>query len=534
MWIQLNFWVHSWPVFYAIMNGIGHIFLAKAGLTQALGNGEGLSIATQNGLSDAAYDAYCWVMGLQLSVPFISWAFISKSGYAITQMATSITQGLEGFANKIGSETADGNISFDTQSFHNRTIGSYQMAQQQLGSNHNFARVVNDGSLAKTYGDHGALSAQANLSNMATNMVSNFNAAATASESYQESAQLAYQNTRAFAERIASGKTDLHNFSEQEANDMRKASEDFLRADSSLAQNHNISAQTRSDMMLRGNISGKWDGGVVGKALHATKGVSGEIGASGGGGWSADASNQEQWSKAAHSSAGQQLSASSSKLLQFSKNHSDQFSDSKSNELVDTINRSHMAAQNWSNVASYAETKGITTTTNETDNALQYVADQRFSGNKDEAIHWANQHRGDFEHVAAEYATGRSHLLKSFVGKADHVLSDQEISAWMDPSHLPKVESYQKELTPEDLRFGDNQNSAQGLSPTGDDQFFGDTQRKVATRLSNMERQLEDTRHHLESQRHDLEHQHQKKDKKSNFRNAASKGWKDIKRTLGK
>src|SRR5690606_14075220 len=58
-WFNVLLSFQLWPVFSAILNSIALSYAAKAGAQAVMGVG-GLSILTQNGLSDAAYDAWCY------------------------------------------------------------------------------------------------------------------------------------------------------------------------------------------------------------------------------------------------------------------------------------------------------------------------------------------------------------------------------------------------------------------------------------------------------------------------------------------
>ena len=154
MWVKLILWVESWPVFYAIINCVAMIMASGRGAAY-VNTGGGLSLLTQNGLADAAWDAYCYAEGFMSLVPVIAWAVISGSGYALANLSATVTRGVDGLSSKMGSEMTDGNLSFDNQSFHNRSIAGYQLAQQQLGSSFSFGDKIDDGRMSVTYDTQG-------------------------------------------------------------------------------------------------------------------------------------------------------------------------------------------------------------------------------------------------------------------------------------------------------------------------------------------------------------------------------------------
>lgn len=103
MWIKLIFWVQTWPVLSAVLSAICYMMQQRASATIVMTGGDGFTLETTSALADAAYDAACWMSGLQLSVPFIAWAFINKGGeYAISNLASMVTGSVDGYASKLG------------------------------------------------------------------------------------------------------------------------------------------------------------------------------------------------------------------------------------------------------------------------------------------------------------------------------------------------------------------------------------------------------------------------------------------------
>ncbi|HXF91102.1 MAG TPA: conjugal transfer protein TraG N-terminal domain-containing protein, partial [Candidatus Nitrosotenuis sp.] len=169
-WLKCMAWLATWPVILTVLNLLGHMYAAKSISSELVGLSSGLTLLTQSGMAEASYNAYCWIMGLQLSVPFLSWALISGGGYAFSQMASSLTQSSEGFASKVGSELVDGNISFDTQSIGNRSLANFQIAQQQLSPAFNTATRFDDGKLSFIHGPNGQVTIQEHLTQLGTNI----------------------------------------------------------------------------------------------------------------------------------------------------------------------------------------------------------------------------------------------------------------------------------------------------------------------------------------------------------------------------
>lgn len=445
MWGKLTLWVNSWPLFYSIVNGLGHLFMIKAAGGIQMSYGAGLTLLTQGGIAEVAYDAYAFTMGLHLSVPFISWAFISSSGYAMTQLASSMTQSLESHASRLGSDMTDGNLSVDNQNLHTRALSTSQIAQQSLGANHNFARMVNDGAMQLTYGDQGRVSGQAYMSQLASNISSQDNWAATASDSYQQSTQMAASSMLSLAQKMAKGQGISQNFNEQEGADIRHSAEKFLKSTHDYAKQHNISQQTAADIALKAG------GGFM-------------ISASGG--LSAGASDHESHQKSLNSGTGQQMVNNASSLLNYSRQYGASLNDSSARETAESLNRQVTTSQNWQKLAQFATTNSLSIGRNENDQTLQMIADTHFNGDKTQALHFANQSPQAFEKEAAGYLSHRQEALKGFVSQATHVLSQNEIQDFMkEPLNLSKSTHQESALF--DQKFESQKNRVdQGFEQT--------------------------------------------------------------------
>ena len=94
-WVKVMIYLATWPALYAILNCIGQMYAVKSMATKVIGYGDGLTLLTQSGMSDAAHTAYMAAMGMQLSVPFLAWTLLWGGGYAFSQLASSLTQGSE-------------------------------------------------------------------------------------------------------------------------------------------------------------------------------------------------------------------------------------------------------------------------------------------------------------------------------------------------------------------------------------------------------------------------------------------------------
>ena len=74
-WVKGMLWVHTWPIFFAIINCIGMAVLG--GKMSSLGDGFGMDKVSQGGFSDMLIHTYAMVQMFAASVPMLSWdAFV--------------------------------------------------------------------------------------------------------------------------------------------------------------------------------------------------------------------------------------------------------------------------------------------------------------------------------------------------------------------------------------------------------------------------------------------------------------------------
>ena len=272
---KVMLWLATWAPLSAILNAIGHMYLAKASAGQLMGYGEGLNLMTQSGLADTAYHAYAFVMGLQLTIPAVSWALLSGGGgYAMSQLATSLTQGSESFAAKAGAEVVDGNVSFDSQTIHHKSVANTQLAQQQLSPNINSGSRIDDGTMATTYGQtrggefDRAPTFQQHLTNMGTNKAANDGVSALWQAQSNRSLNSSIAHSKSAAEQVQLGSNELFSlmkdlstsegfnetFGESGNANIHKSIQETVDQVESFAKAHNLSNEKALNLMLSASV----------------------------------------------------------------------------------------------------------------------------------------------------------------------------------------------------------------------------------------------------------------------------------------
>ncbi|WP_010303319.1 conjugal transfer protein TraG N-terminal domain-containing protein [Candidatus Odyssella thessalonicensis] len=400
-WVKVMIWLASWPVLFSVLNCLGYMFAGQAARSALIGYGDGLNVLTQNGLADAAYTAYCWVMGLQYSVPFVSWALISKAGgYAFSQLSSSLTQTGESFASKAGQESVDGNVSFDTQSLHNKSVANTQMAQQQLGGSFNYGSRFDDGKLATLHGPNGSLVAQEHQHSFSTNLSQNDsfskmaawqsqemqNAAHQEGVNMQKSVSLGTQELASFAKSVADNKGTQENFGTAESANLHKQMQDLRAISDKYAADNQINKQVAFDAMVGAGL-----GKMFGLSANAN--------------FKTGSLDNEMVTKAQNSEAGKQFSEGLQHAINYALDNKASIGKTFNTQSLDQaqahfnkaqVHSDSMSAhlsrsQSLSEMASRSRQSGISSTSNTNEAMVERVA-QQFGGDKLAAIQYLAAH----------------------------------------------------------------------------------------------------------------------------------------------
>jgi conjugal transfer mating pair stabilization protein TraG len=445
LWIRLIFWVQSFPVFSAILSALTTMLHQRMneGIFRTVGSG--FSVETTTALSDAAFDAACLMSGLQLSVPFIAYAFISKSGYALTNVASMMSSGVEGIASKIGGEMADGNISFDNQSFHNQTVSGRQIAQQQLGSQFNYGSSLNDGKMTLSTSMDGLQTVSVMQSTLTSNVSSNDNLQASINDNYTKSQQLMDNATRSFMKSTSDTASQLFNFTNRlshgvgvsdnanttDLTDIQKRAEQTQSDLKNFAKRHGVSEQTATEMALRANAGIGINTSIFKAGIDGSAGIS------------ANAQNQKALDALNSSDLGRRVSEGIGEVIQYSKQHGSNINDQAArdssrslqgayatmNQASEQFQKAYTQSENWAHAKTLSDTKGISLTTNENETYLRYVASKRFGGDIMQAAHYVESNPHNVEQ--SEFMESRKAAFASWVIDANHILSDGEIQNYL-------------------------------------------------------------------------------------------------------
>ena len=409
MWVRLMVWVQTWPLFFAVLNFMGHLWLAQSAQTVMISNGMGLNMLTQNGLAEAAWDKYCIVQYLYLLVPLIAWGVVSRSGHAIVSLAERLAPTI---GRSLGGAAVDNTLSFDTQQFHNRSRGMFSFAQQQLSPSFQSGTVMDDGQMVARHKAIGVKqgdvspTVQEHMTSLRTNVASNYESSGSLLQASEEArqtglqAQKQSQETRGYhestakslSEALSQGRAAVQGWSQQE--NTQKAQ----KISYSITAAQNVSdAETARDE--RGQSFGVGVNSstpkLIGTSFHANAERRSNA---------SDISTTEQTAKVDTSSG---FSKEQSEVYQAIKENRMNYSDDETRRLAQDFRHSYDQTKQYQEstqahfsrsarlqeAAHISEKLGSTINTNLNDSALQYTANKRFSGDKTAAAHWQHDHK---------------------------------------------------------------------------------------------------------------------------------------------
>lgn len=471
---KVMLWLASWPPLFAILNALGHMYLAKASSGQLLGYGEGLSLMTQNGLADIAYHTYTFIMGLQYSVPFVSWALLSSGGgYALSQFSTFLTQSGESFASKAASEMVDGNVSFDSQTLHHRSVANTQLAQQQLSPNINYGSRFDDGKLATLYGprqeggiDH-RVTFQEHLTQLGTSIAKNdglstvmalgsamsYSAGLSHTKQSGEQAQLGMQKMFSLMEKIGNNESFTETFGDTESANANKALNNVISQVKQFATDNKISEASAFSAYVGAGLGLKGSSLVKGGGLFGT--ILGGLSANAGFDHKTSGSKMDDFSKRISADQSRNFNENLGTALSFMSDNKASISEGtyhdEMGQIQDSFNKSKFHSEQaaasfqqqktFNESASISRQTGISSTSNLNDDLIKKVANERYGGDVSQAAREFIKNPDLARTVASQNITdSRSGMLPSSLGSKETIEQDYDVySQSIEPAPTEKI-----------------------------------------------------------------------------------------------
>lgn len=423
-WVKLLVWCQSWPVFYTILNCVGLMWLKMSLGTVLLEDG-GVSILTQNGLSEAAHDAYCLVQNLSMTVPFLSWAVITGSGPAMVSVAERLMAANGASA---GANLVDNTYTLDTQQLHTRTIATQTLAQQTLGASLSTGHSVDDGQFRSIQGAGGNVAIHETLSALGTtlsqaDMSQNSFAEAlgkaeqatlSSQKTFSQAQSAALSNVATLADQWGRGHVSATDLSEGQNLDIRHSFQKMLDVAEKVSGSETANTSTSSSVEGSVKVGTPKALGLLGFEA----GITGKTGTA--------AVNQESVEKLKSAGLSEQDISNINKGLSNAMTHRISSSSDTalraSRDLRGNLDKMESAArqvsasaaktQSLTHTANFLKSSGSTLNRNMTDDLLAYTAAAHFGGDKQQAARYQREHPDAFKRDVEAYSQGfHDHLI---------------------------------------------------------------------------------------------------------------------------
>jgi len=328
----------------------------------------------------------------------------------------------------------DGNVSFDTQSLHNRSIANGQIAQQQMGANLNYGSRIDDGKMATLYGQGGQVTMQEHQTNLGTNVSQN-DAVSTMlgmqsmmmqNSGFQQTQMAQSQFQKGLSDLVSVGSTfaDNKNWTDttgsSESSQAQKSFSNAMKTATDFADNNQIGLDKSVQILTKAGIDagvGIGKGGIFG-SLGANLGAQGQ--------WTTDARDHELLSKAKSSNIGKDFAENLSSGLQYVEDHKGSVGNSSQLQKLDqaqsSFNQSKSSSYQASATMGYSKQlsqqaseqrqRSMSANSNINDDVLRYVADKRFGGDQTAAAQWQVQNSKGYQQEAGHFLQDRQQGIK--------------------------------------------------------------------------------------------------------------------------
>lgn len=439
-WVKLVVWCQSWPVFYTLLNSVGLMWLQKSLHTMGMGS-EGVSILTQNGMADAAWDAYCLVQNLCYTVPFLSWAVLTGSGHALVSLSERMmsASGTSGAASLV-----DNTYTLDAQQLHTRSVATQQIAQQTLGASLSTAHTVDDGQFRVIQSAGGPMAVQENMSALGTSVSHSdlWQNSFAKAISEGEQATLAHQKTFSEAQSAAlsnvstlmtqwgQGKVSAQDWSAAENAEIRHNLQKLQEAGTRISQSNTANTSTNASLEVQ---TGAKAGIDFGKIFNFKAGIEGKTGTA--------ALNQEGIDLAKSAGLTSQdietVNKGVSQTIADRVSTSSDTAQKASNDLranldrlqnaSDQVSASHVRTQALHQTATFLQSYSATLSRNMIDDVLDYTAERHFGGDKVQAAQYQKTHPQEFGRDVRDFEQGFTTHLVDQVLRGNGPSTSQEI-----------------------------------------------------------------------------------------------------------
>jgi conjugal transfer mating pair stabilization protein TraG len=433
MYLKLLLWLQLWPPMFAILNFAMSTYAADATTAAAMQAGGGASILnmlTYTGMRAVNSDMSAMAGYLSWMIPMFSWAIVSGSGFAASQMAASLGAVAQSSGSAAAGAVSSGNISLGNYSAYNgrmfqensspsmnRGVGSY------VDSNTGTTFTTSAGGLQTMNTQQNSTPIMANLasslkSSVGTSMNNAVSAARTSTSGFMSSAGSAYQAMTNLRQSSGSGSNTSNGWDQnksaqfgQDYSSMTQAAKKFAK-DNNLSTNEAVGILAAAGLSTSAGFSALGNGitlGGKGQLDYSGKTLSGET-------WKAahDYAKTSGFSEKYSAATKSAESLSASNTQSSNQSVADDVSSSTSNQKTasDQMQASLSNTSTWQSLSSRLSDQGASGNAAAVGAFIQYAKGQGYSlGSLDAKMAAMSSTSGD----AAGATREMNNLVSGFV-----------------------------------------------------------------------------------------------------------------------
>jgi conjugal transfer mating pair stabilization protein TraG len=418
-WVIALISVTSWPLFFAIIQGVGFLIIQKDGIT--MGTDEGLSVLSQGAYAEMIMNNFAISQGLCALVPILAWSLISKSSYGLSNMMSSVTGSASGVAASLGSAAAEGNLSMANVSAGNRSF-----SQQQLAPNVNMGSSWNTGTETMIRAANGESRIMENVDQLGTNYGnSKINSASTEQAlSGANSKHKSLQNS--FNKSFESRLTNSQNYAEvlrKDENRMNSFSKADRDAINNVASNSMGYQEGFGHQQTKGNTVDARHNASLGMNFAGTGATAST---------SSGASNTDSMSQDTNAQKQERMENSLSRLNEIAKTDAYQSTDAETKSAAQDFLASHSEVQSYSQALSESkqEVQTFSDAKRAIDSGSQSVTSNMNRLTIDEvkrhipglttdkaAVTWMNEHKAETQRIFNDAQSNKDSAIVQSLAK---------------------------------------------------------------------------------------------------------------------
>ncbi len=359
MYFKLLFWLQLWPPMFAILNFAMVTYAAESTTAAAMQAGGGsaiLNMMTYTGMRAVNSDMSAMAGYMSWMIPMFSWALVSGTGYAASQLAASLGSVAQASGSSAASSASSGNISLGNYSgYNNRQFQDVSSPTMSRG----FGTSVNSETGAKittSAGGYQTISTpqnstpfMANLSNAirsstSTSASQSVQAAKTAASSFASQTHSTYSNMQKLAQGSSTGTGTSSGNDTGRSSQFSKSFAEMDKLAEQFANKHGMSKGQAASMLLAASMdSNKM---LVGMGFAAATGLGGRAQVD----FQGKSSSSEDWNAAKEFASQRQFGKKWDEATQAGEKQAQQQSqnsqDAQSKDIAAGFNRQQSAQQN--------------------------------------------------------------------------------------------------------------------------------------------------------------------------------------------